>query len=434
MTIRLGFLASFCLIIVSFFLPLVAAIPTAAAAQAPEEWPMNFALVRSGNCKEICVQWISAEGKITADTPKRFKELLKSLKGQKLSVVFQSRGGDVDAALSVGRMIRAAGLETAVGRTQLNDCPMMVPRCAEKIVRDGWSEGEVRAGAAYCFSACPFVLAGGRVRAAATNAYIGLHQITNGPNRQDTGRRNLDEISTKADPALKRRLSIYLDEMGVSSDDVFAMMGLATPEGLYYVQSAEALKSGVITKVFSYADEPGDVVRGTGLKTATPSPVDSDSSLDLKKPDYMCHIVNQAYVNTRKTAIYRETVNFVEPSGLRLLVEGLRTASGAFEKWGSQSKWARGTAPHAVEGYPRFTSCTYVDGGEGPHFRAYWHNRYPSQTASADVWLTPDIQRLSKVVRRFPTDDIRYPSKTLLATMDYDVARAVAPSVEDLVQ
>lgn len=163
-------------------------------------------------------------------------------------------------------MIRAADLETAVGRTQSNDCPMLVPRCAEKIVKDGWSEGQVRAGAAYCFSACPFALAGGNVRAAAANAYIGVHQLTNGPNRQETGRRNLNAISTKADPALKRKLSIYLDEMGVNSDEVFAMMGLATSAGIYYVQSAEGLKSGVITKVFSYADEPGHVVRGPNVK------------------------------------------------------------------------------------------------------------------------------------------------------------------------
>lgn len=174
----------------------------------------------------------------------------------------------MDAALSVGRMIRASGLDTAVGRTQLNDCPMLDPRCTQKIIRDGWSKGEVHAGGAYCFSACPLALAGGEVRAAATNAYVGLHQITNGPSHQETGRRRLDVISTKADPALKRRLAIYLDEMGVSSDDVFAMMGLATPKGIYYVQSAEALKSHVITKVFSSADEPGYVVRRTDVKTS----------------------------------------------------------------------------------------------------------------------------------------------------------------------
>ncbi|AYG65876.1 hypothetical protein CCGE531_07600 [Rhizobium sp. CCGE531] len=268
MAIRLSFCATLWLITAAFFLPLVAITSASASKQTPEERPMNFALVQNGNCQESCVQWISAEGKIMADTPKRFKRLLKNLGGKKFPVVFQSHGGDVDAALSVGRMIRAAGLDTAVGRTQLNDCPMLDPRCTQKIIRDGWSKGEVHAGGAYCFSACPFALAGGKARAAATNAYVGVHQLTNGPSHEETGKRRLDVISTKIDPELNRKLAIYLDEMGVSSNDVFAMMGLATPKGIYYVQSAEALKSHVITRIFSSTDEPGYVIRGIGVKTS----------------------------------------------------------------------------------------------------------------------------------------------------------------------
>lgn len=228
-----------------------------------EDLPMDFVLVHNGDCQESCVQWISAEGEFTARTPVRLKDFLKELKGQKnLPVVFQSHGGEVDAALMVGRMIRAAGLETAVGRTQLTDCPMLEPRCPQKIVKNGWSTGEVRAGSAFCFSACPFALAGGRIRAAAVNARIGLHQLTNGNKSASygqIGRRNLDAISTKSDPRLKRILKRYFNEMAVSSADVFAMMGLATPEGLYNVQNAEALKSRLVTKTFLNSEEPGYV-------------------------------------------------------------------------------------------------------------------------------------------------------------------------------
>ena len=271
MSTHFGLPSTFCLIIAILFLPVIAIVPADASQKPPKERPMDFALVHNGNCKEICVQWISAEGKITSETPKRFKSLLESLKGRKLPVVIQSYGGDVDAALSVGRMIRAAGLETAVGRTQLNECPMLEPRCVQKIVRDGWSEGEVRAGSAYCFSACPLALAGGKVRAAAANAYIGLHQITNGRKNAGygtAGRRNLDAISTRSDPALKRMLSAYLEEMGVSSGDVFAMMGLATPEGIYHVGTTEALRSGLVTKVLSVSDEPGNVIYATNPHTS----------------------------------------------------------------------------------------------------------------------------------------------------------------------
>jgi hypothetical protein len=229
-----------------------------------EDLPMDFVLVYNGNCQKSCVQWISAEGEFTAATPVQLRNFLKELKGQKnLPVVFQSHGGEVDAALMVGRMIRAAGLETAVGRTQLTDCPMLEPRCPQKIVTNGWSEGEVRAGSAFCFSACPFALAGGHIRAAAINARIGLHQLTNGSKSASygrQGRRNLNAISTKSDPKLKRILKRYFAEMAVSSAHVFAMMGLATPDGLYNVQNAEALKSGLITKAFLVSEEPGYVV------------------------------------------------------------------------------------------------------------------------------------------------------------------------------
>ncbi|TGS16181.1 hypothetical protein EN852_011285 [Mesorhizobium sp. M2E.F.Ca.ET.209.01.1.1] len=253
-------LERFCLIAAAALFAFVVAASAAPTPKPVEDLPMTFALVRNGDCKVRCVQWISAEGRITTDSPRLLKKLLLSLKGQKLPVVFQSYGGSVGGAISVGRMIRAAGLETAIGRTQLNGCPMLVPRCPEKIVKDGWSEGEAHAGSAYCISACPIALAGGLVRSAAPNAYIALHQITNGKPKASThGRRNLDQISAIPDPALRKMLSDYYEEMGVDSRDVFASMGLATPEGIHYIMAHEALSSGIITRVFVYSEEPGYV-------------------------------------------------------------------------------------------------------------------------------------------------------------------------------
>lgn len=434
MTILIRLPATFYFAIAWFFLPFFAVATAAAVQQTPQEQPMNFTLVRNGNCDETCTQWVSAEGKIMPDTPEQFKALLRRLKGRKLPVVFQSYGGDVDAAIAIGRMIRAAGLETAVGRTQLNGCPMLVPRCPQKIVESGWSEGEVHSGGAYCFSACPLALAGGVVRSATVTSLIGVHQITNGSGHPVTGRRDLDEISTKDDPTLRRILSKYLDEMGVSSSDVFAMMGLATPQGIYFIQNSEALKSGVITKVFSYADEPGYLVRGSGPEKVPLYPVISDTLLDWKKPDSVCHLVNRAYANSVRSLIYHKSINFVEPDGLKPLYEALGTTSGTFEKWGDQSKWQRATAPYPVLTYPRFTDCTYVDSGEGLHIHASWNNHNPPQTAIADIWVTPDHQKLSKVVRRFPSDDSRYPSKTISETTDYGAARPVAPLDSDVAQ
>ena len=269
-TIRYRFPAAY-LFVLPLLVLLIASTPATAGRKRPEDRPMTIALVHSGKCTEVCVQWISAEGEFTSDTPKRLRAVLKRLKGRRLPVVFQSVGGNVDAAIAVGRMIRAAGLDTVIGRTQLDGCPMLDPRCTEMIVKNGWSVGEVRAGGAFCFSACPLALAGGKVRAAAANAYIGLHQITNGRKNAGygpAGRRNLDAISTRSDPSLKRMLSAYYDEMGVNKDDVFAMMGLATPDGLYPVEAAEALSSRIITEALSVSVEPGYTVKALGPPTA----------------------------------------------------------------------------------------------------------------------------------------------------------------------
>jgi hypothetical protein len=111
----------------------------AVATDDPGARPMNFILVSDGDCKVECVQWVSAEGRITSATPARFAVFLGSLKNRQLPIVIQSGGGDVNAALAIGRMIRKAGLNTAIGRTQLNDCPMLDPRCTAKIVKGGWS-------------------------------------------------------------------------------------------------------------------------------------------------------------------------------------------------------------------------------------------------------------------------------------------------------
>jgi hypothetical protein len=234
----------------------------AAASQLPEDRQMTFALMHAGDCKQTCTQWLSAEGVITPDTPKRFKASLKLLKGKKLPVVLQSHGGDVDAALAVARLIRAAGLDTALGRTVIGGCPMLDPRCPDKIVKKGWTEGEVMSAGSFCYSACTLILAGGKVRAGAGDFSIGLHQITNGRKSESYGtysRRNLDAISTKADASLKKELTAFFAEMGVVPEEVFFMMGLATPEGMNLITNVAALKSGLITKVSNYSDQPGYV-------------------------------------------------------------------------------------------------------------------------------------------------------------------------------
>ena len=268
------------LLLVLFLLNLpigVAALQAAEQKQAVQP-PMSFIIVRSLLCQENCPEWISAEGRITSDTPVRLRKILKKIGDRKLPVVFRSEGGDVEAAYAMGRMIRKAGLETAVGGTRLKGCLVGDMRCDAAIAKDGTSVGYTYSANAYCFSACPLALAGGTSRVASQWAFIGVHQITtvynnmliryrieykivNGKkkeiSRKEVGRKVKGRSSsTKLGKKATAALSAYLKEMGIS-DDVIDLMMSATPDSIKIVPPVEALRTGLITDMLAYNEWPG---------------------------------------------------------------------------------------------------------------------------------------------------------------------------------
>ncbi|OWV90438.1 hypothetical protein ATY75_14600 [Rhizobium sp. N122] len=240
--------------------------------------PMRFILVRSLLCMEDCPEWISGEGRITSDTPAQLRKILKKIGDRKLPIVLLSEGGEVDAAYAMGRMIRKAGLETAVGGTRLKDCPAEDMRCDAAVAKDGASLGDTYSYGAYCFSACPLVFAGGTVRAAPQWAFIGVHQITtiyskvrvsyrieykivNGKkteiSRKEVGRKSAGQSSsTKLGKKAAAALTAYLKEMGVSADLIGVMMS-ATPDKINVVPPEDALRMGLATDVLAYNEWPG---------------------------------------------------------------------------------------------------------------------------------------------------------------------------------
>lgn len=92
--------------------------------------PMIVARLRSKDrCGSRCPEWIVAEGVITPNTPANFRRLLAQIGGEKLPVVLDSPGGDFDAALEIGRMIRDRGLTTIIGRTEVQGCAVRDAAC-----------------------------------------------------------------------------------------------------------------------------------------------------------------------------------------------------------------------------------------------------------------------------------------------------------------
>jgi hypothetical protein len=200
--------------------------------------PMQFAIVRNiaMACEPLCAEWISASGRITPDTPAQLRKILKSLDKRRLPIVIQSNGGNLDAALSMGKAIRANKLDVIVGATIYEGCNPDQKDCKPTFA-DGSYAGTTDFHGVQCFSACTYVLAAGNNRVASILSWIGVHQITittdidtvvyetkyrmvNGKKKAVSRRvvsrtPNGTVVTTKISKGLRKKLVAYYNEMGV---------------------------------------------------------------------------------------------------------------------------------------------------------------------------------------------------------------------------
>ena len=255
---------------------LTAVVLPVAAAQGQEqslEIPsMRFAVVRSNapGCEPNCPEWISAEGTIEADTPSLLKRTLKALKGRQLPVVVNSPGGNVDAAVTLGQMIRQNKLDIAVGTTVFSGCEPEMKNC-----RDNQGKGADYFGMAYdsgamCNSACPLMFSGGVRRVVGDFAYLGVHQVTTTYKREKllyrttyrivNGRKKI--ISTKVvsrknagsyktyemSKAVEKRLSVYLQGMGIG-EGVFTTMKNTPASEIHQLVLDNMLRMNLVTSL-----------------------------------------------------------------------------------------------------------------------------------------------------------------------------------------
>ncbi|MER9338095.1 hypothetical protein NKJ06_29730 [Mesorhizobium sp. M0293] len=207
---------------------------------APDLGPtMQFGIVRSNapGCEPICPEWISAEGSIEAGTPALFKRMLKTLGGRKLPIVVNSPGGNVEAALTLGRLIRKNKLDIAIGKTVFSGCQPDARGCQGRDKNGARYVGDVIDYGAMCNSACPLMFAGGVQRVAGEWAYLGVHQITTTYirtklqyrttyrivggkkkvlNTKIVSRKNAGSYKTyEMSKSVEKRLAAYLNQMGI---------------------------------------------------------------------------------------------------------------------------------------------------------------------------------------------------------------------------
>ena len=127
------------------------------------------------------------------------------------TLILQSPGGSVRDALTLGRALRTREIGTRV------------------------LQGE------YCFSACPYLFAGGTTRSAEDGAAIGVHQHYFGENTLLPAFVAVEDIQRG-----QGEVMVYLDEMGI--DPLVMQHALTTPSDEIYVLLPEELQDyGFIT-------------------------------------------------------------------------------------------------------------------------------------------------------------------------------------------
>ncbi|MDX8529893.1 hypothetical protein RFM41_11110 [Mesorhizobium sp. VK25A] len=235
---------------------------------------MRFAVVRSSapGCEPNCPEWISAEGTIEAGTPALLKRLLKTLGGRRLPIVVNSPGGNVEAALQLGRLVRKNKLDIAVGITEFSGCSPGMENCRDNDAKSQPYSGVAHDSGAMCNSACPLMFAGGIRRVVGEWAYLGVHQITTTYQREKllyrttyrvlngkkkiistriVSRKNAGSYKTyEMSKAVEKRLSAYLKEMGVEQG-VLSVMKATPASDIRQIEPHDMLEMKLVTSLDS---------------------------------------------------------------------------------------------------------------------------------------------------------------------------------------
>jgi hypothetical protein len=246
-------------------------------ARPAYDLPMRVVIVRNvmGGCEPLCAQWISAEGQITSKTPALFKKTLAKAKDLRLPIIVTSPGGEVDAALKIGDMIRAYGGDVAVGFTYFGGCAPHQKDCKLPGEQKGVYRGTVMSGQGFCVSACAFLLAAGEKRLMSPDTAVGVHQISrtitqekvryyeryrivNGKrkilSRKVVSRKPMKSyVSTELDRRLQKKLNAFFAKMGVDRS-VLGLFGKAPPSSMYILSADEAKNTKLITDVTPATD------------------------------------------------------------------------------------------------------------------------------------------------------------------------------------
>nr|WP_319944173.1 hypothetical protein [Mesorhizobium sp. AR10] len=199
-----------------------------------------------------------------------------------------SPGGNVEAALTLGRLIRKNKLDIAVGKTRFVGCQPDAKNCKENDGKGARYLGDAYASGAICNSACPLMFAGGIRRLVGEWAYLGVHQITTTYirtklqyrttyrvvkgkkkilNTKVISRKNAGSYKTyEMSKAVEKKLAAYLREMGVG-EGVLETMKNTPASGIQQLQPENMLGMNLVTSLDSL-----DLLTARAICSANPLP------------------------------------------------------------------------------------------------------------------------------------------------------------------
>jgi hypothetical protein len=151
------------------------------APAQPNPEPMIFFVAKGepNACGPGCSEWIAAEGRFEGPhVERRFRDLLDTLKGRNLPIVFNSLGGVIGEALVLGRILRERRMAGSVGESYPEGCTARIAAdesCRRIMEANRELKARLRTMGAECYSACVYALLGASARHVPSDARVGIH-------------------------------------------------------------------------------------------------------------------------------------------------------------------------------------------------------------------------------------------------------------------
>jgi hypothetical protein len=181
-----------------------------------------------GACGEDCSNWLAAEGTVHWDGNTRFTAGLDRFADRKRPIFLNVRGqSDLNAAMSIGRLLRMRGYDVGVGQTIADQCRGINETDCVALKRSGVSLLASLSSIGTCDLACVLILAGGLRRTLPEDTKV-LIQSTKIASRR--GLNISDEQREGLHAHFRDQIKLYFAQMGVApalADVIEANYGIA---------------------------------------------------------------------------------------------------------------------------------------------------------------------------------------------------------------